>query len=418
MAGCGTGRWRAYWPVCALVLALSAGSALASPGKAGSWSGSWGASPVFPVGQEISNQTIRQFVRLSGGGTRIRVRFTNETGQEPLVIGAAHVALAAGGGAIKRETDHKLTFGGQDSIIVPAGAPVLSDPVDMAVEDLATLGISIFVPRWTGPAVVHPLAVQTGYISSTGDFTADEKLASPSETKFRFFLSGVDVLSQGKATTIVAFGDSITDGYGATVDADKRWPDRLAERLIERRRGATDGRTFSVVNAGISGNRLLHDRPPAMFGPNALSRFDRDVLAVPGVTHVILLEGINDIGQPTSMSLDEQAVTIEQLQAAWCQLLERAHSRGVKLIAATLLPYEGTSFAGYWTPAGESQRQAFNTWVRQANIFDGVIDFDQVVRDPARPSHLRSALDCGDHLHPNDAGYKTMADSIDLKLFD
>ena len=387
------------------------------------WTGTWGASPAFPVGQEINNQTIRQFVRVSLGGTRVRVRFTNETGTQPLVIGSARVALADTAkdkaGAIKKESDHKLTFAGQDSITVPPGAPVVSDPVDMDLQDFSTLAISMFVPRWTGPAVVHPLAVQTAYISTTGDFTADEKIAVTSMTKFRFFLSGVDVVPRGSnLATIVTFGDSITDGYGATVDTDRRWPDRLAERLNDpTNKNAKKGVGYAVVNAGISGNRLLHDLPPAMFGPSALARFDRDVLSVPGVSHVIILEGINDIGQPTSMSLSDQAVTVEQLQAAWGQLIDRAHGRGVKVIGGTLLPYQGTTFPGYWTAAGETQRQSFNTWIRENKALDGVIDFDGAMRDPAKPTFLKADLDCGDHLHPNDAGYKVMADAIDLRLF-
>jgi len=377
------------------------------------WTGSWGASPSFPTGQEINNQTIRQFVRLSLGGNKVRVRFSNETSTQPLVIGQARLALAATAGAIKKESDHKLTFAGRDSITVPAGAPALSDPVDMDVPDFATLSVSMFVPRWTGPAVVHPLAVQTGYISTSGDFTADEKIAGAASTKFRFFLSGVDVVPREKRrATIVAFGDSITDGYGATVDSDRRWPDRLAERLKKEL-----GAGYAVVNAGISGNRLLHDQPPAMFGPNALARFDRDVLSVPAVTHVIILEGINDIGQPTSMQLTEQSVTVEQLQAAWTQLIERAHGRGVKVIGATLLPYEGTTFPGYWTAEGEAKRRTFNGWIRDNKDLDGLIDFDRAMQDPAKTSCLKADLDCGDHLHPNDAGYKVMADAIDLNLF-
>ncbi len=379
------------------------------------WTGSWGASPVFPMGQEINNQTIRQFVRISCGGSQVRVRFSNETSNNPLVIGRAHLAVAGEGGAIKPGTDHKLTFAGQDSITVPPGAPALSDPVNMSVADLSTLAISIFVPRWTGLAVVHPSGNQTGYISKTGDFTGDEKIEG-AVNKFRFFLTGVDVLDQQREparATIVAFGDSITDGYGSSLDANKRWPDQLADRLNSRGQGR-----YGVINAGISGNRLLHDAPAAMFGPNALARFDRDVLSTPGLSHVIILEGINDIGQAASFGVPEQTVSAGQITAALVQLIERAHSRGVKVIGATLLPFEGTTFANYWSPAGEKERQAVNEWIRNQAPFDGVIDFDRAVQDPLKPSWLRSDYDCGDHLHPNDAGYKAMAEAIDLKLFD
>jgi lysophospholipase L1-like esterase len=365
------------------------------------------------MGQEINNQTIRQYVRVSCGGSNVRVRFSNETSNQPLVIGSARLAVGAADGAIKTGTDHKLTFGGQDSLTVPAGAPALSDPVEMDVPALSTLAISFFTPRWTGLAVVHPSGNQTGYISKSGDFTRDEKIEG-TPNKFRFFLTGVDVGAHQKTNaTIVAFGDSITDGYGSTADANKRWPDRLAERLNSRGQGR-----YGVINAGISGNRLLHDAPASMFGPNGLARFDRDVLAVPGLTHVIILEGINDIGQTSSFGVPEQAVTVEQLKAALTQLIDRAHTRGVKVIGATLLPYEGTTFANYWQASGEAQRQAINAWIRDGALFDHVIDFDQAVKDPAKPTWLRSEYDCGDHLHPNDAGYKAMADAIDLKLFD
>lgn len=379
-----------------------------------SWSGTWGASPVFPMGQEINNQTIRQFVRISCGGSSIRVRFSNETSPNPLVIGSAHLAVGAAGGGIKPGTDHKLTFGGGDSITVPPGAPALSDPVDMSVADLSTMAISIFVPRWTGLAVVHPSGNQTGYISKTGNYTGDEKIEGASLNKFRFFLTGVDVGGPQKTrATIVAFGDSITDGYGSTGDADKRWPDQLAERLNSQGQGR-----YGVINAGISGNRLLHDSPAAMFGPNALARFDRDVLSIPGLSHVIVLEGINDIGQAASFGVPEQTVSAKQITAALEQLIDRAHTRGVKVIGATLLPFEGTTFANYWSEVGERERQAVNDWIRNEAPFDGVIDFDKAVQDQAKPTWLKPEYDCGDHLHPNDAGYKAMADAIDLKLFD
>jgi len=390
------------------------GNSAQAAATADSWGGTWGASPVFPMGQEINNQTIRQYVRVSCGGNKVRVRFSNETSTQPLVIGSAHLAFAAADGAIKAGTDHKLTFAGQSSIVVPAGAPAVTDAIDLDVPALSTLSISLFVPRWSGLAVVHPSGLQTGYISKTGDFTADEKIEG-SPTKFRFFLTEVDVAAPQKANaTIVAFGDSITDGYGSTVDANKRWPDRLAERL----NAGDPSRRFGVIDAGLSGNRILHDAPASMFGPNALARFDRDVLSVPGLTHVIILEGINDIGQATSFGVPEQAVTVEQLKAALQQLYERAHARGVKVIGATLLPFDGTTFANYWTVEGEKKREAINDWLRTTSSIDGLIDFDRAVQDPSRPTWIKTEFDSGDHLHPGDLGYKAMADSIDLKLFE
>ncbi|MBU6452825.1 MAG: SGNH/GDSL hydrolase family protein [Cyanobacteria bacterium REEB67] len=410
---------------CGFLSAFSTGlAAAATPAgpehSADMWTGTWGASPVFPMGQEINNQTIRQYVRVSCGGSKVRVRFSNETGSQPLVIGNAHLAVGGADGTIQAGSDHKLTFAGLDSITVPAGAPAVSDPVDLAVAPLSTLAVSMFIPRWTGLAVVHPLGVQTGYISKTGDFCTATKIEG-SPNKFRFFLSGVDVSGQTGAATqsmggaIVTFGDSITDGYASTVDANKRWPDRLAERL-NARAIAPGQRQYGVVNAGISGNRLLHDAPAAMFGPNGLARFDRDVLSVSGASNVIVLEGINDIGQSTSFGLPEQHVDAAQIEAALQQIIDRAHGHGLRAIGATLLPFEGTAFANYWSAAGEAERIKVNEWIR-AGHFDRFVDFDKVTRDESHPSRLKPDFDCGDHLHPNDAGYKAMGDAIDLDIF-
>jgi lysophospholipase L1-like esterase len=388
----------------------------ASAAWADGWIGSWGASVVFPVGQDINFQTLRQFVRLSAGGKMARIRFSNATGQYPLVIGAAHVAKPATSGApgtIDPATDHALTFGGVAGVTVAPGAEVVSDPVEMDLPPLSTLAISTFVPRWTGPSVIHFDGVATTYISGDGDFTAAAAIPSPHTSTSRFFIDEVDVEAVGQPGTVVTLGDSITDGYRSQVDGNHRWPDRLAERLAARSNAAPVG----VVNAGVSGNRILHDRPEELFGPTALARLDRDVLSTPGLRWVVLMEGINDIGHSTSAMLPEQDVTADQIIAGMKQIIARVHARGAKIYGATLTPYEGTVFHGYYQPEGEAKREAVNNWIRSGD-FDAVIDFDAVVRDPQHPTRIRAEYDVDDHLHPNDAGYRAMGEAVDLKLFE
>ena len=310
------------------------------------WIASWGASDVFPIGQQINYQTLRQIVRLSAGGKQVRVRFSNETGLYPLVNGAVHIAKPASEGpvgTIDAATDRALTFGGLGETTIPPGAAALSDPVDMDVAPLSTLAISLFVPRWTGPSVIHPDGVATTDISGEGDFTAAAAIPSPKTSTSRFFLNEVDVNASGQPAVVVALGDSITDGYRSQVDANHRWPDRLAERLAAR----PNAEPVGVVNAGIGGNRILHDHPEDLFGPNALARLDRDVLAVPGLRWVVLMEGINDIGHPTSADLPEQDVSADQIIAGMKQIIARVHERGAKIYGATLTPYENTTFHGY-----------------------------------------------------------------------
>jgi lysophospholipase L1-like esterase len=404
---------------CALFAAAAAAGILgiASPAaRADGWIGSWGASDVFPVGSDVNYQTLRQFVRLSAGGERVRVRFSNATGQYQLVVGAAHLAKPAADGApgvIDPATDHALTFGGVGAVTVAPGAEVVSDPVDIDLPPLSTLAISTFVPRWTGPAVIHLDGVATTYISNDADSTAAATLPSPHTSTSRFFVDEVDVEASGQPGTVVTLGDSITDGYRSQVDANHRWPDRLAERLAARSGAAPVG----VVNAGVSGNRILHDHPEDLFGPSALARLDRDVLSTPGLRWVVLMEGINDIGHSTSAGLPEQDVTAEQIIAGMKQIVARVHAHGAKIYGATLTPYEGTVFHGYYQPEGEAKREAVNAWIRHGD-FDAVIDFDAAVRDPDHPTRIRADYDVGDHLHPNDAGYRAMGDAVDLKLFD
>jgi lysophospholipase L1-like esterase len=374
------------------------------------WVGTWGASPQQPVtafgsAPSFLNQTIREIVRISVGGGRLRVRLSNEFGAQPLQIGAAHVGISAGGSSVQPGSDRVLTFSGQPSILVPVSAPVLSDPVDLEVADLTSLAISIYLPGSTGPATWHPEGKQTAYITA-GDATGAATLGSGVSTSTaRFFLTGVQVRTVENKSAVVTFGDSITDGTASTVDANHRWPDRLAERLAGR--GDTDA---GVVDEGISGNRILHDNA----GPNALSRFDRDVLATPGLRFMTVLLGINDIG--FGGFIPTEAVTADDIIAGHRQMIAHAHSRGIRIYGATLTPFDNVG-SPYFSPAHEVQRQAVNAWIRTSHEFDAVIDFDAVVRDPAHPSKLAPAFDSGDHLHPSDAGYKAMADSIDLRLF-
>jgi lysophospholipase L1-like esterase len=386
--------------------------AQSEPGKASSdenWVATWGCAPGFSIGEEISNQTIRQFARISVGGKRVRVRLSNETGTQPLVIGAGHLAIAGSDkGSIDPSSDHVLTFNGSRTITVAAGAPVLSDPINLEVPPLTMLAISLYVTRDTGAAVIHPLANQKTYLSQSGDQSGAKRIPEAITVTERYFLTRIEVCSPSDAGTIVALGDSITAGRGSTLDANRRWPDRLAERLHE------SGLALGVVNAGIAGNRILHDLPELICGPSSLSRFDRDVLSVPGAKFAIVLQGVTDIAHPSLNNLPEQAVSTDQIIGGLKQLIARAHAHHLKIFGATLLPSEGEIF---YSEEGEAKRKAVNEWIRTSKAFDGVIDFEAAVRDPDHPIRLRPDYDSGDHGHLNDTGYRAMSDSIDLKLF-
>ncbi|MGD8324996.1 MAG: SGNH/GDSL hydrolase family protein [Gammaproteobacteria bacterium] len=387
------------------------------------WIGTWGASPLpptpgggpFPQTPGFENQTIRQIVRLSAGGDRLRLRLSNEYGAQPLEIGAASVAIARPDGSIRMRTQQKVTFGGQASAVIPAGAPLLSDPVDLAVDELEIVSVSLYLPGMTGACTCHQTGMQMAEVSAPGDFT--DGTFEPADTiQARAFLSGIEVRTDEAAGVVVTFGDSITDGVGSTVGANNRWPDVFAERLAGR-----SGPSFGVVNQGISGNRVLSDGA----GESAIARFDRDVLSVPGVTHVIVFEGINDVGVAFGSFGEELAgledlmprgpeVTEQSLIAGYRQLIARAHSKGLKIYGATIAPYEG---AAYYADEGERVRLAVNAWMRTSGEFDAVIDFDAVLRDPEQPSMIAEGLHSGDFLHGSDAGYEAMAASIDLALF-
>lgn len=396
--------------LAALALLLAASASAQQPVTR--WIGSWAASPmgepVNPGQPAPADSTYRDVVRISAGGPSIRVILTNEFGSRPLAIGAASVAISAGpGGAIQPGSDHALTFAGQSSVIIPNGALAVSDPVPMDVAPLSSLAVSVYLPEQSiGSTTCHEDGQSTNFITQ-GNTTAAPALTDPRLIYSWCFVKGIDVSTTNpRDAAIVAFGDSITDGWQSTRDANSRWPDILAARLQADSRF----RNLSVLNEGIGGNRLLHDGA----GPNALARFDRDVLSQDGVRYLIVLEGINDIGHTAQPREPSDIVTAQDLIFALSQLVARAHAHGIRVYGATLTPYIGANYA---SPHGEEMREAENSWIRTSGVFDGVIDFDKITRDPSNPQVFAPAFDSGDHLHPNDAGYKAMADAIDLSLF-
>ena len=375
------------------------------------WVGTWAASPqaADPPAATLMDQTVRQIVRTSVAGNRVRVRLSNEFGTTPLVVGAATVARRDTGSNIVAGSDRALSFGGQRSITLAPGAPALSDAIDFEVPAVGDLVISLYLPQASVPRTVHSLATATTYISTPGDYSSAVVMPTASTPQSWYFLSGVTVNATRRSAAIVALGDSITDGFASTPDANRRWPNLLADRLQANARTTH----LAVLNHGISGNRTNFD----LVGPNVQARLDRDVLAAPGARFVILLAGINNIGIPGAFGLPDQATSAQDIIAGHQQIIARARERGLKVFGATLTPFEGTIFPGYYTAEGEAKRQAVNQWVRTSGAFDAAIDFDMALRDPAQPARLLPAYDSGDHLHPNDAGYQAMASFIDLRLF-
>lgn len=375
------------------------------------WVGTWTASPqaAEPPGDAFDNQTIRQVLRTSIAGNRVRVRLSNEFGATPLVVGAATIARHSAGAAIVAGSDRALTFGGRSSITLAAGAPALSDPIDFDLPAVGNVVVSLYLPKPSVPRTLHSLGVATTYISTAGDYSAAVVMPTARTAQSWYFLSGITVEGTKRSAAIVALGDSITDGFASTPDANRRWPNVLAERLQASRRTAD----VAVLNHGISGNRTLFD----FIGPNAQARLDRDVLNAPGAKYLILLVGINNIGIPGVFGRPDEVVSAQDIIAGHQQIIARARERGLKIYGGTLTPFEGTIFPGYYTPEGEAKRQAVNHWIRTSGAFDAVIDFDLALRDPARPTRMLPAYDSGDHLHPNDAGYRAMGNFIDLRLF-
>jgi len=393
-----------------------------------SWIATWAASPQ-PTAPDrhrpllnLEDQTVRERVRVSVGGPQICLRLSNEYGSSPLLVGAATVGAPTDPASVKPGSLRAVTFAGRDSVTIPAGAPVLSDPVAFPVTPGAEISISLYFPKRVSTPTLHALALKRAVVSQRSDHTRAEKIEAAAASESSILLSAVLVPAQPSQRLVVAFGDSVTDGDGSTVDADRNWPGDLIRRL-----GKTpEGSKVAVVNAGIVGNRLLSDcflASAGCFGVSALARFDRDALALPGVTHIVLLEGINDIGFPGakiggSYLADPTDVrTAGELLGAYRQLISRAHAHGVKLIAATITPFEGVDVPGYYSESKEAIRQTVNRWIRTSGSFDAVIDFDAVLRDPDHPSRLLPRFASEDHLHPNDLGYQAMADAIDLAIF-
>ena len=390
-----------------------------------SWIATWTASlaaadpdPSEPLAN-LDNQTVRERLHVTVGGRQIRIRLSNEFGSAPLLVGRVSVGLAQGPASVVANSLRPVTFGKQDSILIPPGAPALSDPVDFPVENGAEISVSLYFPKHPASVTLHGLALKRAVNSPLGDHTQDAAIQGGKESDSSAFLSAVLVPAPAKRGVIVAFGDSTVDGDGSTPEMDHTWPSDLFRRL-EKAHGSSQ---FAVVNEGMAGNRLLGDGPLSSLGLSALARFDRDALSVPGVTDIVLLEGTNDIGFPgaklgeLTLAPVANAPTAEDIIHAYRQLIARAHVRGVRLIGSTIMPSEGVVIPGYHSEDKERTRQAVNQWIRTSREFDGVIDFDAVVRDPDHPARLLPRLASDDHLHPNDAGYQAMADAIDLSLF-
>ncbi|WP_432494867.1 SGNH/GDSL hydrolase family protein [Kineococcus gypseus] len=423
-------------------LVLGAGSATtASPdpsvaaraahgrGTGAEWVGTWANVPTAVPASGVAvlqDQTVRQVLHASIGGRRLQLRFTNEFGETPLVIGEAHVGLRAPGGSgtdVQPGTDRRITFGGSTSTTVPAGSPLLSDPVQLDLPDGGDLVVSIHLPEATPVTTVHAFPYQDNVVAA-GNVTAAPSVTPTATVGQWYFLSGVSVMvpERERAAAIVALGDSITDGAETTRGANRRWPDLLAERLRQERRLPERG----VLNKGVSGNRLLHDpNPPAgspaegyaaFFGESALRRFDRDVAAQPGAEYLVVLLGVNDLGHPGTSAPESETVTAQQIIDAHRQLIARAHQLGIKAIGGTILPFKDDTL-GFYSEENEAARQQVNRWIRTSGEYDAVVDFDAAVRDPRDPQRLDARYDSGDHLHPNDAGMRAMAEAVPLRLF-
>jgi lysophospholipase L1-like esterase len=375
------------------------------------WVGTWASAPLLDAHAKPADQlvapgttgvTLREVVHVSIAGEIVRVRFSNLYGADPLVIGAAQIAQTLKGAAVVAGSGKPLTFHGQTSVSIPAGALAVSDGIPFKFAPLSDLTVSFYLPSPSGPITEHQLGNATSY-HAPGNVVANDTLETPSTLTSWEYLNGIDTLASADAAAVITIGDSITDGAKSTIDTNQRWPDELARRL----QADPKYRHLAVLNEAISGNKILLDGA----GPNALARFDRDVIAQSGAKYLLILEGINDIGRLHSVP---DGATAADLISALDQMIVRAHAHGIAVIGCTLTPYHG---AGYYTENGEAIRKAVNDWIRNSGAFDGFVDFEAAVRDPNHPDTFLPADDPGDHLHPNDAGYKVMGDAIDLKLF-
>lgn len=402
-------------------------AALAQNGRE-HWVGTWatavvprpqatpGAAPGRgPVPLNFNNQTLRQIVHVSLGGSRIRVVLSNAFGTSPLAVGGASVALRQKDSAIAAGSNRPLTFSGSPTTTLAAGAVAVSDPVSLAVPALADLAIDVFLPgdttASTSPLTTHNGALQTNYVSASGNHAGAADFPVSATTQSWFFLSAVDVSAPEQVGAVVAFGDSLTDGTLSTPDTNNRWPDHLARRLMQSGRGSRA--PMGVLNEGIAGNRVLSE----VVGPSGLARFDRDVLAQSGVTHIIMLLGINDLGLGGN---GQGLPSATDIIAGHRQIVVRAHTHGIKVIAGTFLPFEGTNLGaiapGYYSAEKDARRREINETIRKGAPYDGVIDFDAIVRDPAHPLQLLATFKGADSLHLTDAGYEAMARAVNLAL--
>ena len=401
-----------------LVPAALAAALVAAPAQAG-WVASWTASPHAPLGNEgpfaaatYDDVTISQVIRLTEGGPRLRVRLTNRYGDRPLAIGEARIVRIDDAGAEIAGSSRPLTFGGESGVVIPRGSPFVSDVVDLPTDDLSRVKVVFYLPEETGPCTCHLTGMDTLAVSAPGNHVGED--FEPASTSIqRAFLSVIEVDSDDALGTIVAFGDSITDGVGSTPGANTRWPDVLANRL------QAAGQEWAVANAAISGNRVLS---PGM-GEAALARFDEDVLSLPNVKYVIVFEGVNDIGNRygpqrggmPGLSLDQPQITPAQMIAGYRQIIARAHAAGIKVIGSPIGPYKG---AMYWSEEGEAARQEINRWILGSGEFDATVRLDTAFADPADPAQMRDGYHMGDFLHGTDAGLKAVGESIDLSLFE
>jgi lysophospholipase L1-like esterase len=370
------------------------------------WLGTWTSSQQLTEPRNmppapLAHSTLRQIIHVSLGGLRIRVVLSNLFGDGPVAIGAARVARSLGGSAIEPASEHRLTFGGADSVTIAAGKAITSDPLDFQVAPLSNLAVTLRIGDAPSALTGHPGSRTTSYIKA-GDWVSAPDLADAATTEHWYLLANLDVVAEGSA--VVTLGNSITDGHGAGTNRDDRWPDNLARRL------QADPRTahVAVLNAGIGGNCILKD----CLGPAALARYARDVLDESGVRWVIVLEGVNDIGGSRSPAAADSVAT--GLIAAYRRMITSAHARGLRIYGATILPFGGSFYDG---PGHEEARQRVNKWIRTSGAFNAVVDFDAVMRDPSQPARLLPRADSGDHLHPGEEGYRMMADAIDLGLF-
>jgi lysophospholipase L1-like esterase len=407
--------WRAVFASIAAALLL--GCATAQPRETQAWVAVWASSQQIPEPrnaldpEDLRDATLRQIVRVSRGGAKLRVKVSNVFGADPLRLSAVHVARAIqpGSSRIDPATDAALTFSGRRDVIIPAGADYLSDALDFPVAAFADIAITMHLPLPPAQQTGHPGSRTTSFLVH-GDHVSAAELADAQQVTHWYQLAGVEALSPAGAAAIVVMGDSITDGRGSTTDGNDRWTDFLARRLQDN----PTTRHLSVLNHGIGGNRLLNDG----LGPNALARFDRDVLAQPGVRYLIVLEGVNDLGRATreEPSAEGDAALVRRIIGAYEQIIVRAHAHGVRVIGATIMPYAGTSVYRS-TPESEADRAAINDWIRTSGRFDAVVDFDRIMRDPTQPDRLLAAYDSGDHLHPSPAGFRAMAEAVPLSFF-